>query len=97
MINPKLHLVIYRFIFGCISGLKGKNYQYFGSSLTSLKQQTPESYSRTPLFHIVSPWDPHFKALRENPDQCVIIVGCSRCELHISDDIGSLTVIKNVF
>ena len=34
MINPKLHLFIFGFIFGCISGLKkGKNYQYFGSSL----------------------------------------------------------------
>ena len=32
MINPKLYLFIYGFIFGCISGLKGKNYQYFGSS-----------------------------------------------------------------
>ena len=31
MINPKLYLFIYGFVFGCISGLKGKDYQYFGS------------------------------------------------------------------
>ena len=31
IINPELYLFIYGFVFSCISGLKGKNYQYFGS------------------------------------------------------------------
>ena len=36
--------------------------------LISLKQQTPELLSRTPLLHIGSSWDSRLKALRENPD-----------------------------
>ena len=33
MINPKLILLIYAFVFISIYGLKCKNYQYFGKSL----------------------------------------------------------------
>ena len=66
MINPKLYLFIYGLVFCFISGLKGKNYQYFGSSLNLFKT-TPESQSRTPLLHKGSPWVPRLKALRENP------------------------------
>ena len=52
MMNPKFYLFIYGFIFWCISGLNGKNYQYFGSSFNFFKQQAPESQARTPLLHI---------------------------------------------
>ena len=39
--------------------------------LTSLKQQTPELQSITPLLYIRNPWDPCLKALRENSGKYV--------------------------
>ena len=56
MINPKLFLFMYGLVFWCISGLKGKKYQYFAVVLTSLKQQTSELQSR-------APFTPHWESL----------------------------------
>ena len=56
MINPKLYLFIYGFVFWCIAGLKGKNYQYFGSSF-NLFQTT------NPWILIKDPFTPHRKSL----------------------------------
>ena len=41
MINPKLSLFICGFIVCSISGLKGKNHQYFGSGFNLFKTTNP--------------------------------------------------------
>ena len=67
MINPKWYLFIYGFVFWCISGLKGKNYQYFGSSFNLFKTTNPWIIIKDPFTPHRESLGPSFKSPGENP------------------------------
>ena len=70
--SKMIFIYLYGFLFWCISGLKGKNYQYFGSSFNVVKTTNPWLLIKNPFTPHRESLGPSFKS-HEGKSWCLFV------------------------